>query len=158
MPISRDRSITVVNPTDQPELDLRRRGRKLAKLPPPKEYKLQIAIMENFRWRKAPGWKGWHTANGERRDKSTAAKLKAMGVEPGVPDLVFIEPRAGRAHFLEVKRKGERILAGSDQDAFREHAELWGWPWAWTDDLEEALRILEGWGALLPSLYKRGPA
>ena len=151
MPTRRDISITSII---QPELPLTRRGRRLAKPPPPLEYKLQIDIMTQFRWRKAPGWKGWHTANGEHRDKRTGAKLKAMGVEPGVPDLVFIAP-TGFAHFLEVKRKGERIEPGSPQDDFRQHAALFGWPWAWADDIDEAIRILEGWRALLPSLSVR---
>ena len=155
MPTPRDISITHKT---QDELDLRhvKNGQKLAAIPPPKEFELQIAIMGQFRWRRAPGWKGFHTANGEKRDKRTGAKLKAMGVEPGIPDLVFIAPD-GRAHFLEVKRKGERVVKGSPQDFFRAHAELFGWPWAWADDLDEALRILEGWRALLPDLSVRRP-
>jgi hypothetical protein len=153
MPTPRDISITY---EIQPELPLTRRGKRLAKPPPPLEFQLQIAIMGHFRWRKAPGWKGFHTANGEKRDKRTGAKLKAMGVEPGVPDLVFIAPNA-RAHFLEIKRRGERILPDSPQDLFRQHAELFGWPWAWADDLNEALSILEGWRCLLPNLSVRRP-
>jgi hypothetical protein len=31
----------------------------------------------------------WHTPNGGKRSKVTAAKLKKMGVRPGVADLVF---------------------------------------------------------------------
>lgn len=37
----------------------------------------------------------FHPANGERRDAITGAKLKAMGVVPGVADLILLEPRHG---------------------------------------------------------------
>lgn len=31
----------------------------------------------------------WHTPNGGKRSKATAARLRKMGVRPGVADLVF---------------------------------------------------------------------
>lgn len=42
----------------------------------------------------------FHPANGEHRDKRTAAKLRAMGVQPGAPDFVIIV--AGRVYMLEM--------------------------------------------------------
>ena len=46
----------------------------------------------------------------------------------------------------------------TDQVQFRAKCVRMGWVYSWTSDLDEALRILEGWGALLPSLYKRSAA
>ena len=41
---------------------------------------------------------------GGKRDKVTAARLKAEGALPGVPDLLLASPRGGRAGlFLELK-------------------------------------------------------
>lgn len=37
----------------------------------------------------------WHTPNGEKRDRKTAAMLKAMGTRAGMPD--FFVLRAGRS-------------------------------------------------------------
>lgn len=71
----------------------------------------------------------WHTPNGgarvqvERRDRTTgktyrfspeAAKLKAMGVRAGVPDLTFILPN-GRAAFIELK-VGTNDLSDEQRD------------------------------------------
>lgn len=50
-----------------------------------------------------------HPANGEKRDKVTAARLKGMGVKPGVPDLLLLYPKGcyiGMA--IELKYAGNR--------------------------------------------------
>lgn len=47
----------------------------------------------------------YHPANGEKRGKLTAAKLKRMGVKPGVPDLILPLPRGGYVGLaVEMKR------------------------------------------------------
>ena len=38
------------------------------------------------------GWLWFHPPNGGRRGKVQAARLKAMGVKPGVPDVLILEP------------------------------------------------------------------
>lgn len=43
-----------------------------------------------------------HVPNGEKRDKITANKLKAMGVVAGVNDLIFVF--RGRVHWIEMKK------------------------------------------------------
>lgn len=55
-----------------------------------------------------------------QRYSQVAKKLKAMGVRPGVPDLMVIEPRAGyHGVFIEFKRiKGGRL--DSDQILWKE--------------------------------------
>ena len=64
----------------------------------------------------------WHTPNGGRRDKVTAAKLKAQGVKAGIPDLqlamarggyfgLFIEFKATPPHDAEVSKSQKDMLA-----------------------------------------------
>ena len=43
-----------------------------------------------------------HVPNGERRDRITGARLKAMGVQPGVPDLLVWTPH-GKSFGIEMK-------------------------------------------------------
>jgi hypothetical protein len=61
----------------------------------------------------------FHPANGEKRGIQAAVRLKAMGVIPGVPDLVLIFPD-GSHGYLEIKP--EEKYATPVQKAF--HAEL----------------------------------
>jgi hypothetical protein len=46
----------------------------------------------------------FHVPNGEYRDMATANRLKAMGVVPGIPDLIF--NYRGRTYFIEMKKPG----------------------------------------------------
>jgi hypothetical protein len=47
----------------------------------------------------------YHIANGEKRDKATAAKLKRMGVKSGVPDVVLPHVTGGFCGmYIEMKR------------------------------------------------------
>src|SRR6187551_2110309 len=54
-----------------------------------KEIDLHVELVAILRLVLKPTVLFWHTPNGEHRDPKTAAKLKAMGVLPGVPDLQF---------------------------------------------------------------------
>jgi len=54
----------------------------------------------------------FHPANGEVRHPATATKLKAMGVKPGVPDLVLPVARHGyHGLFIELKRRKMGIVS-----------------------------------------------
>jgi hypothetical protein len=47
----------------------------------------------------------YHCPNGGRRNKAEAAKLKAMGVRKGIPDLFLPIPRQGyHGLYIEMKR------------------------------------------------------
>ena len=88
----------------------------------------------------------WHVPNGGHRSKAAAARLKLMGVRPGVPDLAFILP-GGRAGFIELK--AGRGTLSDDQKAFRINALTQGAFWAEARSISEVERILRGWGVAL---------
>ncbi len=59
----------------------------------------------------------FHIPNGGTRNKIEAARLKAAGVKAGVPDLCLPVARSGfNGLFLEMKKPGEKIKPGSNQD------------------------------------------
>lgn len=70
------------------------------------EAALHMEVVRFLRYALPDGVVFFHVPNGEKRDAAAAGKLKAMGVLPGVPDLVFIMPK-GQAAFIELKRPGE---------------------------------------------------
>jgi VRR-NUC domain-containing protein len=118
---------------------------RTVRAPVPSELQLHIAVVQHLRYGLAKDWIYFHCPNGEERDKRVAAKLKAMGTLPGVPDLCLISP-AGLVHGLELKREGNPLSAA--QIAVHDHARRLGWPFAVADRLEDALAVLREWGAL----------
>lgn len=89
----------------------------------------------------------FHCPNGEKRSARTGAKLKAMGVLPGVADIIIIGPR-GLVHFLELKRRGETPSA--NQIAFWEMCERCDVPYRIVDNFEDAQWQLRAWDLLRP--------
>lgn len=83
--------------------------------------------------------------NGEARSKRTGAKLKAMGVRPGVADFAFTLP-GGRSAYLELKTLAGR--PSPEQRVFRADAEVAGALYAIARTPEEVEATLAGWGAL----------
>jgi hypothetical protein len=111
----------------------------------PKEITLHMSVAKLLREHCLPEWRWTHIASGELRDVRTAAKLKAMGVQRGWPDILLLDPN-GRAHCLELKRHGEDLT--DDQEAFQ----LWcirngvSHSVAWT--IDDALTALDAWRCL----------
>lgn len=109
----------------------------------PSETGLQIALVARLhKGLRTQGVIWFHVPNGEHRDKRTAAKLKAMGVLPGVADLVF--DWNGRMLYLELKRVGGVMSAS--QKEFKERAERAGRLYAVAYSVDEAVGILRGFG------------
>ena len=84
----------------------------------------------------------FHAANGEVRDKRTAAKLKWLGVKPGVPDLLLPVPKGPYSGLaLEMKRrKGGRISA--DQQRFLEALRAFKWHVSVCAGAEDAIAVI----------------
>ena len=115
------------------------------KIPWPKEITIHMQVAGVLRDHAYPYWVWFHPPNGEWRDKRTAAKLKAMGVKPGVPDFVLIAPD-NTVRFLELKRHGEHL--SEVQQDFQTICIAHSHPYAVANSLEEALAILTDWGCL----------
>ena len=109
------------------------------------EFDLQKAVVEHLMLRRARGCCWFAVPNGEKRSPITGAKLKAMGVRPGVSDLIILVNR--RPYALELKAgRGAPSLA---QD-------LWGDEWVSAGgsyhvgrDLDDVLSYLARIGAIV---------
>ena len=112
------------------------------------ETQLQSAVIEHVKLRARKGVLWFHVPNGEHRSKATGAKLKRMGVRPGVADLVFITPPNGEAHFLELKADGGR--PSDAQLMFADACESAGAAYAIAWDIDAALSVLEAWRVIKP--------
>ena len=71
---------------------------------------LQIQCVEWFR-EAFPGVLIYHVPNGGKRNPREAAKLKSMGVVPGIPDLHIPE----WLYVIELKKKGGRLSGNQSQ-------------------------------------------
>lgn len=109
---------------------------------------LQRSLVEHLRLRARPSIIWWHTPNAPR-SKATGARLKAMGMLAGVPDLTFIIPVPGEPPavcFLELKVGKNKLSDGQTEFAKRceaigvECASVWG--------IDQALAVLTAWGIL----------
>lgn len=107
------------------------------------ERKIQTAIVKALRQHCPHPW--FAVPNGGARHIRVATKLKAEGVNPGVPDLVFVLP-GGRFAGLELKSEDGRLSA--HQKAFRDAITVrQGW-WNVAHSIDEAWGILAAWGCL----------
>jgi hypothetical protein len=108
------------------------------------EAAIQRAIFTHLRTRAAPGVFAFHVPNGGYRLRVEAARLKGLGVRPGVPDVVAIH--RGQVYAIELKRDGGRVTdaqiqAIEDIRAAGGHAQV-------CYGLDCALAVLEHWGLL----------
>ncbi len=109
------------------------------------EETLQRAIVQHLVLTAPKNVLWWHTPNGEHRSKRTGGKLKAMGVQPGVPDLCFVLAN-GYAAFMELKAPGGRLSPA--QKAFQQRCTAMGLLYVVCADIDTALHTLRGWGVL----------
>jgi hypothetical protein len=108
------------------------------------EQQIQRAVFEHLRTRAAPGVFAFHPANGGYRKPIEAAILKGMGVRAGVPDIIAI--RGGRTYALELKADGGRLSESQERVLIEMRAA--GAMATHAHGLDQALRVLEGWGLL----------
>ena len=121
----------------------RQRGKQT---PPALEFATHCMVADLLRLSLTRGWIFFHVGNGERRDAITGARLKRLGVLPGVSDFLLIGPPAGQVRALELKRRGEKPTLA--QTAFLEAVRLAGGDAEWVDSYEAAVAVLRRWGAV----------
>jgi hypothetical protein len=124
------------------------------------EFEMHCVIADYLRVGKAPGWLWFHPPNGgersaiwkENKDGTITrrsiegGRLKRMGARAGVSDFILIQPGGARVHVLELKRRGEKPT--ESQLLFMDEVEQAGGKVAWVDTVDDALAVLEGWGAI----------
>lgn len=109
------------------------------------EAELHKAIWQHILLYGAKDVIAFHPANGEVRSKRTGARLKAMGVVPGVPDLCFTLAD-GHSAYMEIKAPGGRL--SPEQKAFQRKCELMGVEYACVFGIDAALAVLRAWNVL----------
>jgi len=140
--------------------DLFTRCYRTVMAPRARETALQIQLVTMLRYCLRPDVLFFHCPNGEQRDPRTAAKLKAMGVLPGVSDLQF--------HWCEIDelgRKSRRVLhlelkadAGRQSEAqasFALAVRLLGDEYHIARNIDEALELLRERGLLRSDVIVR---
>ena len=84
----------------------------------------------------------WHTPNGGLRSKATAAKLKRMGVKPGVPDWVNpCKSNGFNGLAVELKKPGKNPT--KDQGDWLIRLRSYGWRCAVCSDYDAFVRNTE---------------
>lgn len=86
----------------------------------------------------------FHVPNGENRSAITGARLKRMGVVPGVTDFILIWP-ARNVGFIEVKKPGEKLTPKDNQEVFMNLLIDNGHRYAMCNSLETMNDILKAW-------------
>lgn len=115
------------------------------------EYRLQCALARHLRARLMPSVYWTALPFGEKRSEATGARLKAMGVRAGAPDLLFIV--GGRPIGLELKAaKGRQT---DTQKATELDWTLAGGLYAVAVGMDQALQFLEMVGVLRPDVSAR---
>lgn len=108
------------------------------------EYRTHCAIVEALQRFGVPGLVFWHCPNGAKRGAISAARLRAMGMLAGVPDLALSWP--GHMAFMEIKSGKGKIA--QEQIAFLDAMRSHGHYTAVVRSLEEAISTLSAWGAI----------
>lgn len=113
------------------------------------EREIQTAIVKALRKHCPHPW--FAVPNGGARHIRVAAKLKAEGVRPGVPDLCFVLPGG---HFAGLELKSEKGRLSEHQIEFRDAALQIGAHWEVAHSFDEAYGILAAWGCLPSEVRK----
>lgn len=95
----------------------------------------------------------WHCPSGGLRTKREAALFRAMGVLPGIPDILIWGP-LGKTYAMEVKRPAAKSLfartkAGTlsaAQKEMRDWMHEMHFPVAVVTSIDDARRAVEEWG------------
>lgn len=108
------------------------------------EARLQKAVVQHLKLTGVPGLVYFSVPNEGKRTAMMAGHLKAMGMLPGVSDLVML--CTGQMFFLELKARGEKPT--ENQLLFGASAIAAGASFAWCDNIDQAITILRDWGLI----------
>ena len=108
------------------------------------ETAIHKAVIAQLRARAWPDVLWWHTPNGGLRTRRSGALLKALGVLPGVSDILAV--RKGNIYALELKASGGR-LSEHQQDFQWKLSEAGGFCCT-AEGIDRAIQVLESWKLL----------
>jgi len=117
------------------------------------EQTLQIAVVKHLNARSEPGVFWFHCPNGGKKSPQMGAIHKALGVVPGVPDLIIL--KGGKMYGLELKAPGGRL--SDSQRLVGPRMEECGAEISVARSIDEALITLECWGILRRSVKASSP-
>jgi hypothetical protein len=106
------------------------------------EAAVQAAIVEYVRT-VAPDILIFHVPNGGLRSKREAAKLRWMGVLPGIPDLILLH--RGRAIFWEVKPLNRGVITEAQHEVGSWLSRNW-FEWRIVRSVDDARQALANYG------------
>jgi hypothetical protein len=138
------------------QLDLLKGKRQKGTLPRgPSEFQIHCAVADYLRHGIAVGWDFWHTPNGGERPayitktgkrvSPEGGRLLRLGTKKGVSDILLAGP-GPMLCALEIKAKGEHPTI--EQAAWLAWVRSIGGKADWADNVDDALAILENWGAI----------
>jgi len=111
------------------------------------ENEIQRAVFDHIRTRGVAGLVALHPKNGGIHQRGRRAGINSgLGVRKGASDILAFH--ASRFYALELKRAGERVKEGDDQDKFIKEMIAAGGKAAWAAGLDAALHQLEAWQLL----------
>jgi hypothetical protein len=106
---------------------------------------IHIPVVAELRLWIKPEWRFFHCPNGVPWSAKMGAKQHAMGVLPGVPDLILMSPRSAGSceYFLEFKLPGKTLSEA--QEDFRMWAICRGSPYVVAYSQSDAFRAFNEW-------------
>ena len=105
------------------------------------EHSEQCAVVEWLQWHKI---RHYAVPNGGSRNKAEAARLKAEGVSPGVPDLCIPVPTGG-AHGLYIEMKFGKNKTSETQDEWISYLSGVGYTCAVCYSADAAISIVKSY-------------
>lgn len=109
------------------------------------EHSIQANLIRELAYRLRPELVRCAIPNGGLRNVRVAQQMKAEGLQPGMPDLLFaIED--GRSAWIEMKN--DKGALSDLQKGIRAKLTNLGHQWAMARSVDEALEHLSGWGLL----------
>lgn len=109
------------------------------------EYLIHTTVVKHLRANANPAAVWFHVANGSKASPQYRRKLAALGLRPGVSDLICLHN--GEAFALELKREAKGRVS-EHQNEFLSDWRRAGGHGVVAEGLDEALACLKVWGIL----------